>query len=398
MIRWPTKTLGELCEVRIGRTPRRNEPRFWGGNAVWVTVGELNGGEITSSKENISEAAVRECMPEPIPAGTLLFSFKLSIGKMAVAGCPLYTNEAIAALPIRDPEELSPDFLRYALMAVSHEGHADRAVLGKVLNKEKVKRIAIPMPPLAEQGRIVKLLNEAGELRELRAKADSRTAVLHSALFHELFGRHIKSPPVLASLEGTIAPKGWRWCRLTDVARLATGHTPSRSIPGYWNGNIPWISLTDIRSLDGTAAYETSQSVTEEGIENSSAVKLPEGTVCFSRTASVGFVTVMGREMCTSQDFVNWVCGEELDSIYLMGALMQSRDYLRSLASGSTHKTIYFPTVEQFCVVVPPLARQKQFAERANEIRELQADQAASSRRLDDLFQSMLHRVFNGDL
>ena len=63
-------------------------------------------------------------MPEPVPAGTLLFSFKLSIGKMAVAGIPLYTNEAIAALPIVYPKELSRDFLRYALMSESREGGA----------------------------------------------------------------------------------------------------------------------------------------------------------------------------------------------------------------------------------------------------------------------------------
>lgn len=188
MNRWPTKPLGELCDVRIGRTPRRDEPRFWGGDAVWVTIRELNGGEITSSKEMVSEAAVRECMPDPVPVGTLLFSFKLSIGKMAVAGCPLYTNEAIAALPIRDPAKLSRDFLRYALLAESHEGTANTAVLGKVLNKEKVQQLLISVPPLAEQERIVKLLDEADGLRKLRAQADRRTAVLIPSLFHEMFG------------------------------------------------------------------------------------------------------------------------------------------------------------------------------------------------------------------
>jgi type I restriction enzyme S subunit len=150
--------------------------------------------------------------------------------------------------------------------------------------------------------------------------------------------------------------------------------------------------------LDGTIATTTSECVTEDGIENSSSVKLPQGTVCFSRTASVGFVTVMGREMATSQDFVNWVCGDELDPIYLMSALMQAREHLRSLASGSTHKTIYFPTVEQFCVPVPPLPLQKEFAQRMTEIRALEAAQAASRLRLENLFQSMLHRAFNGEL
>ncbi len=151
-------------------------------------VGELNGGTITSSKEQVSEVAVRECMPAPVPAGTLLFSFKLSIGKMAVAGCPLYTNEAIAALPIHNPKQLSRDFLRYALMSESREGDADAAVLGKLLNKEKVREISVPVPPLAEQERIVKLLDEADEFRKLRAQADRRTAALIPALFHETLG------------------------------------------------------------------------------------------------------------------------------------------------------------------------------------------------------------------
>jgi type I restriction enzyme S subunit len=102
--------------------------------------------------------------------------------------------------------------------------------------------------------------------------------------------------------------------------------------------------------------------------------------------------------MCTSQDFVNWVCGDQIDPIYLMSALLQAREHLRSLASGSTHKTIYFPTVEQFCIAVPPLPLQKQFASRVAEIRELEGEQATSRRRLDDLFQSMLHRAFNGEL
>ena len=83
---------------------------------------------------------------------------------------------------------------------------------------------------------------------------------------------------------------------------------------------------------------------------------------------------------------------------YLKGALMQAREHLRSLASGSTHKTIYFPTVKQFAVVVPPLALQKEFTARVTEIRAVQAVQAANRQRLEFLFQSLLHRAFNGEL
>lgn len=75
----------------------------------------------------------------------------------------------------------------------------------------------------------------------------------------------------------------------------------------------------------------------ELGIANSAARILPRGTVCFSRTASVGFVTIMASPMATSQDFANWVCGNELDPESLMYALICSRQQLRDLATGATH-------------------------------------------------------------
>ena len=185
---------------------------------------------------------------------------------------------------------------------------------------------------------------------------------------------------------------------LTNVARLATGHTPDREREDYWSGGIPWISLTDIRDLDGTVAANTIQNVSPLGIENSSAVLLPPGTVCFSRTASVGFVTVMGGAMATSQDFVNWVCGPELDPTYLMWALIGARRRLQALSSGSTHKTIYVRVVEQFRALVPPLDLQRAFARRVAAVEQLKTAHRASLTELDALFASLQHRAFRGEL
>jgi type I restriction enzyme S subunit len=301
-----------------------------------------------------------------------------------------------------NPTYLQPRFLYYWLSSASTQkrlrGLARQTTNISNLPLSDMAKELVAVPPMVEQKRMVKLLDDADELRKLRAQADRRTATLIPALFHEMFGQHITAPAIVTSTVGLKAPREWRWAQLNEVARLATGHTPSRRRPEWWGGKIPWISLTDIRELDGEIATATGEYVNDEGIANSSSVKLPKGTVCFSRTASVGFVTVMGREMATSQDFVNWVCGPKLDPTFLMGALMQAREHLRSLASGSTHKTIYFPTVKQFATIVPPLALQKEFAARVNEIRAVRAEQAASHRDLDNLFGSMLHRAFNAEL
>lgn len=93
----------------------------------------------------------------------------------------------------------------------------------------------------------------------------------------------------------------WRWQRLTDLARLESGHTPSRRHPEWWGGHVPWLALPDIRKLHGKYAYETTENTNDAGLANSSARLLPPCTVCLSRTASVGFVTILGKPMATSQ-------------------------------------------------------------------------------------------------
>lgn len=172
--------------------------------------------------------------------------------------------------------------------------------------------------------------------------------------------------PIALPTDLSPAPTGWQWTKLTELARLESGHTPSRSRPDWWDGDVSWISLTEIRRLDGHWTEETRIKTNPAGIAHSAARILPKGTVCFSRTASVGFVTIMAKPMATSQDFANWVCGDELDPEFLMYALIRSRDYLRTLASGATHKTIYMPTLEQFRICAPPRAEQERIVAALN--------------------------------
>ncbi|QBX43608.1 restriction endonuclease subunit S [Pseudomonas fluorescens] len=255
----------------------------------------------------------------------------------------------------------------------------------------------IPYLEFMGQREVASVLDCADLLREKLQNSVAELDALISSTFVELFGWGQQAPVTIGdSLEAH--PNGWKWELLTDVARLATGHTPDRQNEEYWGGDIPWLSLTDIRRLDLTVARETSERVTQLGIDNSSSVKLPVGTVCFSRTASIGFITVMGCEMATSQDFFNWVCGSNLEPLYLMYALFMSRSRLRLLSTGSTHKTIYFPTAEIFRVLVPPVELQKKFAQQVISIKELRELQMRRLSELDILYSSLQHRAFRGEL
>ena len=168
-------------------------------------------------------------------------------------------------------------------------------------------------------------------------------------------GRFALSVGMPASLP---APPGWTWTPLDAVAQLESGHTPSRKHDEYWNGGVPWIGIRDAVEGHGRTLYDTYQKISRAGLANSSARLLPKRTVCLSRTASVGYVVVMGESMATSQDFVNWVCGPQLDPDYLKYILIAEHDSLFQFASGTTHQTIYYPEAKAFHALLPPISEQ----------------------------------------
>ena len=147
---WKWVKLEDLCNIIIGRTPPRKSGEYWGGKNLWVTISDIEGTEVTETKETISDAGAVLCRNRMLKKGTLMFSFKLTIGRTAFAGRDLYTNEAIAGLvPIT--QSIDKHFLRYALATVDYEAHIGHAAKGKTLNKKTMSRLPIPLPPLDEQ-------------------------------------------------------------------------------------------------------------------------------------------------------------------------------------------------------------------------------------------------------
>jgi len=155
----------------------------------------------------------------------------------------------------------------------------------------------------------------------------------------------------------------WPDVAVRRVTRLGSGHTPSRQHPEYWeNCTIPWLTLADVgqlRDLNAVGSHETKEMISELGVANSAAEVHPAGTVALSRTASVGFSCVLGRDMATSQDFATWTCGPRILPKYLLYAVRGQPDQIERRKMGSTHQTIYMPDIETLRVPLPPLDLQK---------------------------------------
>lgn len=198
-------------------------------------------------------------------------------------------------------------------------------------------------------------------------------------------------------------PETWSWKKLTELTALESGHTPRKSIPEYWeNGDQYWICLQDIRAAHGKVITDTKYKPTALGIDNSSARMLPKGTVCFSRDISVGFTTIMGKEMSTTQHFANWICGSALNNFYLMYAFMAAQHDLTIGGQGTTVKTIYMPALKEFYLATPPIEEQREIVEKVQSYfgmaEVLEASLRKAQEHVDNITQSILAKAFRGEL
>jgi type I restriction enzyme S subunit len=242
------------------------------------------------------------------------------------------------------------------------------------LNRERLAGSPVALPPPDEQRRIANFLDtETARINQVTATHEAARKVLlerrAAAVFSAVTGLSIKErkPSGLAWVE--TLPVTWQGVKLSHVARMGSGHTPSRNRPEWWiDCTIQWITtgeVSQMRSDRLEVLTDTREKISEIGLANSAAEVHPRGTVVLCRTASAGYSAVMGRDMATSQDFATWTCGPKLNPLFLLWCLRAMRtDLLERLAMGSTHKTIYMPDLQGLRIPLPDINEQVQIVEK----------------------------------
>lgn len=147
----------------IGKTPARGDVRYWlNATKHWVSISDMaDYGHIRSTKEKISDSAASDVMGSISPVGSLLMSFKLTVGRTSILDIEAYHNEAIISIyPFVDEEYALRDYLFYTLPVLANMGDSKDAIKGKTLNSKSLNSLLIPLPPLKEQIRIVNNIEE----------------------------------------------------------------------------------------------------------------------------------------------------------------------------------------------------------------------------------------------
>ena len=246
---WRETSLGEIARVEIGRTPARKEKSYWDPekttNNRWATIRDVKSKFVGETAEHISEIGVRHSRAQLIPTGTLLMSFKLTLGRAAITSYPMYTNEALAAFYHNNGA--STEYLYYLLPNLALEESSDRAVKGRTLNKGKLRALRLMLPPLSEQRKIAAILSSIDNSIEKTQAVIDQTQVVKRGIMEELATGGL--PGWHSALKKTAiasVPEEWRVLPAAKAlaAKPRNGRSPrARATPP----GVPTFSIAAVR-------------------------------------------------------------------------------------------------------------------------------------------------------
>ena len=403
---WEIKKLGDICSIQLGKTPYRKNPKFWdkeklSGN-VWLSISDLKHGEyISESAEQVTDLGAKEIVK--IPKGTMLLSFKLTLGRVSFAGTDLYTNEVIAAL-LNLNKKISKDFLFYyfSLFDWDKAAEGDVKVKGKTLNKQKLKELQIPLPPLPEQQRIVSILDEAFSVIE-RSRNNAEQNLKNAK---ELFESYLQG--VFGGSTGSPTKRdGWEEKTLGEVCEI----DPKKSeIKGLENNNIvSFLPMKDLGVLQNTIipiqTRKLSEVIGSYTYFRNNDILLAKVTPCFEN-GKLGIAKNLknGIGFGSSEYIVfrplNIVIS---DYIFYILSSTKFREEGRKLMFGACGlKRLSKDYVRTFLVQIPSLNEQQSIVHQLDALRaETQKLEAVYHNKLEDLEElkkSVLQKAFNGEL
>lgn len=358
--KWITKPISSLFDLQMGKTPSRKSPELWGnGNTPWVSISDMNGIKyISSTKEMLPLATIIQCNIPIIPAGIVIMSFKLTIGKTCITNVPLTTNEAIMAFYPKKEVQIDNSFLCYALSAIKWK--ENRAVKGLTINKKTISQKAMSLPPLSEQQAI------ASELDAIQTMIDGYKAQLEDldalaqSIFLDMFGDPVSNP------------KGWKKFPLKELAlKISTGpfgsmlHKEDYDIEG-----VPSINPQDIKG--NKISVENIALVNHNKTKELNRYILHTNDIVVARRGDLSKCAII------TQSENGWLCGtgsfflslKNLIPIlfYYLYTSKSVQKYLNDKCIGATMPNLNQSILASLKLPLPLLSLQQQFASKIEAI------------------------------
>ena len=422
---WVWTRFSQIASFELGKTPDRHTDKFWNnGIYPWFAISDLQErSTVFSTKEKISATALKEKFAgKLVPQGTLLMSFKLTVGRTSILGVDAVHNEAIISVfPIIPDKDATRNFLFNLLPLIVEYVETTDAIKGATLNSSKLSSMLVPFPPLTEQIRIVAeiekfepLIAEYDKLEQQATKLDEeiydklKKSILQYAIQGKLVPQDPNDEPASVLLERIRAekkaklgkkyvdsciykgddncyyehitgraqdepvevpfdiPDNWEWSKIKYIANTQTGTTPSTSDKSNFGDYISFVKPGDL--VNGRILYNR-EMLSERGLNNGRLI--PSNSVimvCIG--GSTGKCALTDRDISCNQQIntaspCKWVLPQ-----YLFFFMTSDYFYktVRANAIGTATPIINRSTWENLVIPIPPLVEQKRIVAKINEI------------------------------
>lgn len=372
---WEATTLGEVADLIVGRTPPRKDERYWTVDLErpFCTIADMGAMEVLPEREGVTEAAEIEGKAKRVPAGSLLMSFKLTIGRVGFAAVDLFPNEAIVWIK---PREGVPVVDRYLALWLSHldlTESAGQAVKGQTLNGPSLRAIPVDLPSLLVQRRVVDLVDAVDTYAAAAAaRAEAARGARSALLDRELSG------------DGD----GWTETTLGEAATLIMGQSPPGSSYNDRGEGLPF--------LQGSAEFGSRHPAPVKWCSDPRRVAQP-GDVLVSVRAPVGDLNVADIETAIGRGLAIIRGGADALTDFLMLAVEAGLDELLSRSGSGMFTSITKDGLASLPLALPPLAVQRRVVDlvKAAEDEAVQATRTAEA--AGSLRSALLSELLSGE-
>ena len=381
--------LSELFTLQMGKTPSRDNSSYWKKSENnWISIADLtnSGKYISNTKETLSDSAVAESGIKKIPANTVIMSFKLSLGKVAITEKEMYSNEAIMAFIDKGVEKISPEYLYYLLRAKDWSNGTNKAVMGATLNKATLSTIKIQLHEYDNQLEIVNMLNRVSSSIDFRKQQLTKLDELIKARFVEMFGDPIQNE------------KCWEIKSLFDLGYCKNGmnfHKGDHGVEIHCLGVGDFkdrSTIYDVKNLPYVALNESPDS----------DYLLQDGDIVFVR--SNGNKELVGRCLAIYPENVpvtySGFCiryrltSEKASVPYILRVLKADSVRKKMAGRGANIQNLNQQTLSQLAIPLPPLSLQNQFADFVAEVDKSKVEVQKALDQTQLLFDSLMQQYF----
>lgn len=257
--------------------------------------------------------------------------------------------------------------------------------LGYSRHYKLLKELQVPVPPLAEQERIVAELDSLSGVIEKKKQQLKELDALAQSIFYEMFGDPITNE------------KGWEVKKLGDISLIGTGATPSRGNEGlYYDGNIPWVKTTEVQNCE---IINTEECITQQAIEETNCKVYPPGTILmamYGQGKTRGQIAKLKINAATNQACAAIMLNEEMSNMnFVYELLLINYTNIRALARGGNQANLNLKLVSSIPIILPPLSLQQTFASKIEAIEKQKELIKQSIKEVETLFNSRMDYYFN---